>query len=179
MTLSIDVTDDLSGVKSVAGNVRSPSGVAVLPFEAQADSGGSVHSVRITIPASAETGVWYVANLFVYDRADNALIESYTPQTVPAGGTMRVASTDSDATPPEVGAVSVEKATVGGGERNRVMVEARDDRSGVANVTGFFETANVLTMVTLCCGPSLSSRPFSIAGDPIMNSTGPGSTTIF
>ena len=46
-----------------------------------------------------------------------------------------------------------------------------------ANVTSNFETANGLAIVTPCCGPSSSERPFSFAGEPIMNSPA-GTTTI-
>src|SRR5262249_26245763 len=45
------------------------------------------------------------------------------------------------------------------------------------NVTSYLETANGLAIVTLCWGPSSGIRPFSVGGDPIMNSPA-GTTTI-
>src|SRR6516164_2265956 len=38
-----------------------------------------------------------------------------------------------------------------------------------ANVTSVRPTAKGLTIVTSCCGPSFSSRPFSLPGEPIVN----------
>src|SRR6516165_2234312 len=45
-----------------------------------------------------------------------------------------------------------------------------------SNVSSNLATANGLTILTVCCGPSQAWRPFSVGGDPIMNS--PAGTTI-
>src|SRR5262245_36757148 len=47
-----------------------------------------------------------------------------------------------------------------------------------SNVSSNLETAKGRTMVTSCCGPSLSCRPFSVVGDPIMNLPKGTTTTI-
>lgn len=53
--LSIRAVDDLSGIKSVYGSVRSPRGAAMVPFGAR-DAAGGVFSATIVIPAHGETG---------------------------------------------------------------------------------------------------------------------------
>ena len=95
-TLLVTVHDDLSGVKRVTGNLRSPSGTAIVSFEGQGDNAGTVFGTSIAIPKQAETGNWFVTNLFITDRADNTMVATYTAATTPAGGTLRVMSSQSD-----------------------------------------------------------------------------------
>lgn len=156
-TLLITTADNLSGVKSVAGNLRSPSGVASLPFEAQTDGGSGLFAARIMIPGKAETGLWYVGNLFVYDRVDNSLIASFTPATVPPGGTLRVTSTDSDSTPPNVREVSVQKTTLNSGEQNLIRVDVVDDGSGVASIAGDFQSPSRSAVLRFACSLNAES----------------------
>jgi hypothetical protein len=151
-TLTIQATDDLSGVGSVKGAVSSPNGTAILPFQAQDDgSSDGVFIARIAIPAGAETGLWYVSGLLVLDRAYNSLVTNYTPATVPPAGTIRVSSSMSDSTPPTVRSVWVEKPTLSGGEINTVRVEVQDDLSGVAAVTGMFQSPSKSALVAYAC----------------------------
>lgn len=140
--LLLDISDDLSGVKSVSGNIRSPSGAAMLPFQAQGENSGGAFLAHIRVPPKAETGVWYLAYLSVLDQADNPLVASFTPQSVPPGGALRVQSAESDSTPPEVRRVSVTKRSVNGGEPNVVITDIEDDRSGVASIMGAFQSAS-------------------------------------
>ena len=137
-TLLIAASDDLSGMKAVTVRVVSPSGSANIYQEAQPQADTGLFAVTIPIPANAETGAWYVSNLFLYDRADNTAILSYTPSTVLPGGTVQVSSRESDTTPPEVRDVWLDKRTVSGGEQNLMSVNVTDDISGVAAVTGYF-----------------------------------------
>jgi hypothetical protein len=138
VTLWIAARDDLSGVKSARGFVTSPRGAARLPFGVQSDAGGPLW-VKITIPKAAETGAWYVSEIYLLDRADNAANLSFTPATVPPGGVLRVVSSESDADAPEVLRVWVENPAPRGGERTPVVVEVRDEGSGVASVRGAFQ----------------------------------------
>src|SRR5262245_35404914 len=52
------------------------------------------------------------------------------------------------------------------------------NRKYSATVTGFAPRANVRAIRRGCWSSLLSSLPTSVVGDPIRNSTGPGSTTI-
>jgi hypothetical protein len=140
-TLTIMATDNLSGVRSIVGTIRSPSDAANLSFSAQ-DTGGGAFTARIVIPRQAETGDWYLGTLQIVDKASNPVNATYSKASVPPGGSLRVVSADSDSTAPTVHRVSVEKPSVSGGERNQVVIEVDDDRSGVASVTGAFQSAS-------------------------------------
>jgi len=140
--LSIGASDDLSGVNVVVGQVRGPTADAVAPFIAHDPGGTGVFTASISIPRHAQTGDWFVGLIQLVDKANNAFNANYTRATVPPGGALRVSSAESDSTPPTVERVYLEKPSVGGGEKNQVIVEVTDDRSGVASVYGWFESAS-------------------------------------
>lgn len=150
-TLLITVHDDLSGVRHVTGNLRSPGGTAIVTFEGQGESGGNVFVASIAIPKHAETGLWYVTNLFVPDRADNTLIATYTAATAPAGGALRVVSQQSDSTAPEVRGATLEKVAVKDGESDVITVDVEDDVSGVATVSGTFQSFAKSAFIPFAC----------------------------
>ena len=150
-TLVIGATDDLSGVQRIVGNLSSPSGTASLPFHVEGDGTATTFSVPMAIPKDAETGLWYVATLYIVDRAGNPLNLRFTPATVPAGGALKVESAQPDSTPPTVHDVRVDKLTLNGGERNPIRVEIDDDRSGVASVTGFFQSPTKAAILPFAC----------------------------
>src|SRR5262249_17298370 len=112
--LSVGAADDLSGVKSVFGTIRSPSEAAVIPFVPQDPSGRGVYTASLTIPHKAETGNWFVGTLQIVDKADNPLNLSFAKSNVPAGGTLHVASAESDSTAPAVHRVYLDKPSVSG-----------------------------------------------------------------
>ncbi len=158
-TLVAQVGDDLSGVKLVWGVLRSPSGAANLQFGPQALADNGQAAFKIPIGAEAETGVWYVSTLSLTDKAGNTAVQSFTTATVPPGGTLRVVSAESDSTPPEVTRIWVEKPSVEGGETNRVEIEARDDRSGVASIMGYFRSPGKAAQLWFNCAPKESADP--------------------
>jgi hypothetical protein len=152
-TLLVGVTDDLSGVKLVFGTLRSPSEAAIVPFSAQ-EGGSGLFTAKIAIPRQAETGDWFVGSLQIMDKADNPLNLVYAKGTVPPGGSLRVTSDDSDSVAPAVRRVSVDKGTVGAGEKIQVVVDVDDDRSGVASVTGTFQSPSKAAFVPFVCRES-------------------------
>ena len=149
--LMVSVHDDLSGVKKVGGNLRSPSAAAIISFEAQGEAGGNAFVAKIMIPKQAETGNWYVANLFVPDRADNTLVLTYTAATAPPGALLRVLSSQPDNTPPEVRSAAPEKPSVRDGESNVIRVDVQDDNSGVATVSGIFQSPAKTAFIPFAC----------------------------
>jgi hypothetical protein len=149
--LSVGATDDLSGVKFVFGTVRSPSEAAILPFTAQDETGSGVFTARIAIPPKAETGDWFVGSLQVVDRANNPLNLAFAKANVPQGGAFHVTSDESDSTAPEVRRVTVDKPTVAAGEKNQIVVDVDDDRSGVASVTGTFQSPSKSAFISFGC----------------------------
>jgi len=149
--LSVGSTDDLSGVKFVYGSVRSPSGAAMVPFSGRDATGSGVFSATIAIPARGETGDWFVANLQIVDKAENALALVFARATVPEGGALRVVSDESDSIAPDVHRVSIVKGSVGAGEKNQIVVDVDDDRSGVALVTGAFQSPSKSAFIPFTC----------------------------
>ena len=149
--LSIGASDDLSGVKSVFGTIRSPSEAAVLPFVGQDTGGGGVFTTNVSIPKKAETGDWFVGTLQITDRANNPLNASFVKGNVPPGGVLHVVSAESDSTAPTVHRVSLAKSSVAGGERNQVEVDVDDDSSGVAQVNGTFQSPSKVAFIPFSC----------------------------
>ena len=90
----------------------------------------------------------------IVDKASNPFNASYARTTVPPGGVLRVVSAESDSTPPTVDRVFLQKPTVAGGEKNQVVVEATDDRSGVAAVSGWFQSASKSLRIPFNCPPT-------------------------
>jgi hypothetical protein len=152
--LTVGSVDDLSGVKLVYGSVRSPSGSASVPFAARDATGNGEFVATIAVPAQAETGDWYVAALQIVDKADNSLAVAFVRATVPAGGALRVASDDSDSTAPVVHRVSVARGVVDAGDKNQIVVDVDDDRSGVALVTGAFQSPSKAAFIPFTCTPN-------------------------
>jgi hypothetical protein len=140
-TLMVQASDDLSGVKLIWGVIRSPSGAASLQFGPQEQGESGQAAFKVFIPKDAEVGDWYVSVLSLTDKTGNSVALGFVPGTVSPQSTLRVVSSESDSTPPEVLRIFMEKPTVDGGERNVVSIEARDDRSGVAAITGYFQSA--------------------------------------
>ena len=163
--LSVGASDDLSGVKTVSGTVRSPSEAAVIFFVAQDTTGSGVFSASIAIPRQAETGDWFVGGLQIVDKANNPLIAAFPKTAVPTGGRLRVASAESDSTAPSVHRVWVDKGTVGAGEKNWLGVDVDDDRSGVASITGVFQGPSKSAFINFSCRPNGET---SWAGDVVV-----------
>jgi hypothetical protein len=152
-TLSVGTADNLSGVKSVVGTMRTPSDVVAMPFIAQDPDGDGVFTAGILVPRHAESGDWFVGTLQLVDKVDNPASYSFARTTVPPGGALRVISTESDSAAPIVHRVVVDKTTVSGGERNQIEVDVDDDRSGVGFVTGTFKSPSKSASILFACVP--------------------------
>jgi hypothetical protein len=136
-TLFVRASDAKSGVKSVWGEVRSPNRSAVISFGSANVVSSLDLSFPIALPRAAQSGLWYVAWISLTDRADNSkLIQAPSAASAPPGGTFTAFSPESDATPPDILRVSFDRSAVGPGEKNAILVEARDEQSGVASVVG-------------------------------------------
>jgi hypothetical protein len=157
-TLIVQATDDLSGVKSIRGEIRSPNRLATLPFNSSAVADGAAATFAIAIPREAETGVWYISWISLTDGAENSsLIQAPSAAAAPAGGTLTVSSSESDSTAPEVVQVWFDKSTVDGGEKNVIQVEARDDGSGVASMMGACQSPSRAALIWFTCAVNPST----------------------
>ena len=150
--LTVQASDDLSGVKSFRGEIRSPNGSATLQFWSRDAGGGRLAPFAITVPREAETGVWYVSWITVTDGADNpTVVISPSAANAPPGGTLTVNSLESDSTAPEVLEIWFDKSTVGDGEKNKIGIETRDDRSGVASIIGSCQSPSGSALIWFNC----------------------------
>jgi len=150
--LTVKASDDLSGVKGVRGEIRSPNRSALLPFGTGETGSGDVSTFAIKIPPQAESGVWYISWISLTDGAANSsLFQAGGPAAAPPGGTLTVSSSESDSTPPEVVQIWFDKAMVSGGEKNAIRVEARDDSSGVASIIGACQSRFATALLWFTC----------------------------
>ncbi len=157
-TLTVQASDDQSGVKSFRGEIRSPNGLATLWFGSQDSGNGIVSTLTIALPLEAETGVWYVSWISMIDGADNSsLVRASSPATAPPGGTLTVSSPESDSAAPEVRQVWFDQTTVGDGEKNVIGIEARDDRSGVASIMGACQSPSRSALIWFKCAQNEGS----------------------
>jgi hypothetical protein len=137
-------------VNSVSGQATSPSGTAVLPFGCQrSDSEGSFAGI-LAIPDSAETGRWYLTYLRVTDNAYNSKIYSENAPLL-TRSYFEVLGSDSDNLPPEVTAVYFNPSEVYGGDQVEVTVEAQDDKSGVARISGVLMSPSKHARLSFSC----------------------------
>jgi hypothetical protein len=172
-TLTILARDNLSGVKSLRGEIQSPSGAATLPIWLQDSNGGNSFTYVISIPAAAETGVWFVKWLYLTDVADNsALIQVPSATSAPPGGTFSVSSSESDSIAPDVLEISFARATIEDKEdRNVIKVEVRDDLSGVSSVAGTCQSSSKSAQISFTC--ALNSESGLWEGEVIIPGNAP------
>ncbi|HEX7809933.1 MAG TPA: hypothetical protein VF608_14450 [Thermoanaerobaculia bacterium] len=136
-TLSVFVSDNLSGVRGVSGVVANPTGGALQGFSCRAEGNGR-YVARIVVPKDAAEGTWSVKYLTLSDNASNSVNLNAAQGTLPQSASFRVVSSNSDSSGPKLKDVRIDRMAMRAGERNNVFVEAEDEKSGVAQVSGVF-----------------------------------------
>ncbi|HEX7707306.1 MAG TPA: hypothetical protein VF701_12685 [Thermoanaerobaculia bacterium] len=136
-TLTVGVVDDLSGVRVVSGLIVGPSG-ALQGFSAQRDGESDSYTARIRVPKDAADGIWRVRHLTLTDKAGNSATLTDSQGALPSTASFRVVSATSDSEGPTLKAIWLDRTAMRGGERNSLFVQAEDDKSGVAAVSGVF-----------------------------------------
>jgi hypothetical protein len=136
--LAITATDDLSGVRTISGNIVSPAG-ALQGFALQREGEGSNRYIgTILVPKDAAAGQWHINYLNLTDNASNSVTLSWQQGTIPQSATFTVTASNSDTTPPTLKAVWLDRPAMKVGDKNTVFVQADDDKSGVNQVSGMF-----------------------------------------
>ncbi|HXG58539.1 MAG TPA: hypothetical protein VNL91_05925, partial [Thermoanaerobaculia bacterium] len=149
--LTVGATDDLSGVRNISGSIVSPTG-GLLGFALTRDPADpNRYGARVLIPREAPEGVWRINYLHMTDNASNPVVLSYNQGGIPPGGTFTVVSSRPDSSPPLLRAIWLDRRAMKAGERNTVFVQAEDDRSGVALVSGVFHSPSRLARVGFGC----------------------------
>jgi len=150
VSIYVQATDNLSGVKSISGMARSPSGAAALPFGCRRSGSDESFVGTLAIPERAEMGRWYLAYLRITDEAYNS--KTYSQNALPlADSYFEVVESDSDNVPPEVTAVYLNPLEVDGGGQVQVTVEAKDDKSGVAKISGALMSPSKYARLSFSC----------------------------
>lgn len=148
--LAAYVTDNLSGVRSVSGVIASPSG-ALQGFACQREGEGDRFIARIKVPPDAAEGEWMVKYLTLSDNANNSVNINQGSGQLPISAKFRVSSSASDAAPPVLRGVYLEKRSMNAGERNTVFVQAEDEKSGVSLVSGVFVSPSKQARIGFGC----------------------------
>jgi hypothetical protein len=150
--LYVTATDDISGIRGIAGTMTSPSGKALQGFSCQKEGEGSDRYIgKVTIPKDAEEGLWRVNFISLSDNASNTANLHYNQGGIPSTAVLRVISSHPDSTPPTLRRVWLERRQMKGGERNGVFVEADDDKSGVKFASGVFLSPSKFARMSFGC----------------------------
>jgi hypothetical protein len=149
--LAITATDDISGVRTISGNIVSPSG-ALQGFALQREGEGSNRFLsKVLVPKDAASGSWHINYLNLTDNASNSVTLSWQQGAIPQTASFTVTSSRSDTTPPTLKAVWLDKPSMKIGDKNVVMVQADDDKSGVNQVSGVFLSPSGFARVGFGC----------------------------
>ena len=147
--LIVTAFDELSGIRNISGSVASPTGKALQGFAAQREAPESNRYVaRIAVPKDAEQGLWRINFLSLTDNASNTTNINMA-QTGGAGFTVNSSRPDSQ--PPTLRNVYVDKRSMTGGDKNTIFVQANDDKSGVAIVSGVFQSPTKTARIGFGC----------------------------
>lgn len=149
---AVNVTDNLSGVRSVSGVIASPSG-ALQGFACQREGETERFVSRIKVPRDAAAGIWTVKYLTLMDNANNSINLNQAAGALPPSASFRVTSSAPDAAAPVLKSVYLERRSMSAGERNTVFVQAEDDKSGVSLVSGVFVSPSKQARIGFGCRP--------------------------
>lgn len=150
MVVYVHATDNLSGVHSVAGKAKSPSGNAMVPFGCQKSEENGFFVGVIEIPDRAETGTWSIASLRMTDKVQNLRNYSENDSALRTAH-FEVIGPDSDNTPPIIVSVNIDPYEVRGGDKVNLIVEAEDDQSGVARIHGSLISPSLNARRSIAC----------------------------
>ena len=159
-TLVITASDDISGVRTISGNIISPSG-ALQGFALQKEGETGRFLTRLQIPREAAEGVWHINYLNLTDNASNSITMSYQQGMLPATSAFRVQSSRSDTTAPALKGVWLDRQQMKAGEHDTIFVQADDDKSGVNLVSGVFISPSKFARIGFGCRQQNDSNTWS------------------
>ncbi|MEA2337920.1 MAG: hypothetical protein QOE82_1927 [Thermoanaerobaculia bacterium] len=150
-TLIVTATDDLSGIRGISGTLTSPNGKAVQGFAQQREGETMRYTSRIHIAEKAEDGIWKVSFLTLSDMATNSVTLSAAQGTLPPTALLKVTSSASDATPPGLRNVWLDRRAMRAGEHNTLFVDASDEKSGIHLIAAVFLSPSRLARIGVGC----------------------------
>ena len=142
--------DNLSGVKSIFGVMKSPSENAMVSFScALLNSDGTFTGV-VKIPEHAEAGQWYLRSVRVTDKVFNT--QNYSKNhPILNSSYITVTESDSDITAPELISIFIDPPQAYGKDTITVMVDATDNKSGVYRVYGLLASPSMNAKLSFAC----------------------------
>jgi hypothetical protein len=152
--VQVVANDDISGIRSISASVASPAGKALRAFPFQKDPETDIWTGRVQVPKDAEEGVWHINFLSMTDNANNTANLTYANGSIPPTATLRVLSSGSDSQAPVLRNVWMDKRAISEGEHNTVFVQADDDKSGVALISGVFQSPKKNARIGFGCRPA-------------------------
>ncbi len=148
--LTITATDNLSGVRSISGTISSPTG-ALQGYACQREGETNRFSARVAVPKDAAEGLWNVSYVNLSDNASNSTSVTYAQPNVPQTASFRVTSARPDSNGPTLKAIWLERPSIKAGEKNTILLQADDDKSGVQAVSGLFVSPSKLARIGFNC----------------------------
>ncbi|NQY09150.1 MAG: T9SS type A sorting domain-containing protein [Flavobacteriales bacterium] len=138
VTITIDVSDDLSGVwlGNTTGYIVNPVGSQQGFFYNWTSVGANIYEAKIQISEWAISGDWYVSSMQIPDSADNY---TYLNQSDLADATFNVTASSPDTTSPVFNSMTITQTTVNSGDTLSIVIDVTDNASGVwlGNTTGY------------------------------------------
>ena len=140
--VTVDVTDDQSGVRFVSGTFQSPSGRAWAPFTTTGQ--GSVWSGPVTVPEDGECGEWTLRRLTAIDEANNQATWGAGDERIAGIKFYRSFTGSCDSEPPVLTRFELSPRFVGNESPSQIQLTAfiEDVGSGVATASGFAMVAD-------------------------------------
>lgn len=149
--LVVLANDDLSGIRNISGSIASPSG-ALQGFACNRETpDGTRWIARIAVPKDAAEGVWRVNYISLMDNASNSVNLGGNMGGLPASASFRVVSSRPDSTGPTLRGIRLDRIAMKAGEANKVYVMTEDDKSGVALVSGVFQSPSATARIGFGC----------------------------
>jgi|GEM_PF-2474336 len=153
----ISATDNLSGVDTIYGMIKSPSGSAMLSFNCPTLMEDGSFSGIIKVPKHAGEGIWQLQSVNISDKVHNTKNYSLRDSIV-QNSYFEVLKSDADSDPPELIGVYLTPKEINAGNRVNILVDAKDDKSGVQGAYG------------VLISPSKNARlPFACQADTELN----------
>jgi len=146
----VQAVDNLSGVKSIFGVMKSPSEKAMVSFSCALLNPDGTFTGIVKIPDHAEAGKWFLRSMRVTDKVFNT--QNYSKKHPVLSNTyVTVNASDSDITAPELVSIFIDPPQPKGNDKVTIMVDAVDNKSGVYRVYGLLASPSNNAKLSFAC----------------------------
>ena len=146
----VQAVDNLSGVKSIFGVMKSPSENAMVSFSCPLLNSDGTFTGVVKIPDHAEAGKWFLRSMRVTDKVFNT--QNYSKNhAVLSNIYITVNASDSDIAAPELISIFIDPPQAYGKDQVTIMVDAVDNKSGVYRVYGLLASPSNNAKLSFAC----------------------------